>query len=83
MATAVCHLVLLVDSVFVLFVFLNQPRQPKRTSQTQNKWEDLHFRVRTGGSVHAYIHLPSRHKVCTLPDPLKYLLQLGVDEGVV
>lgn len=36
-----------------------------------------------GVSVHAYIHLPSRHKVCALPDPLKDLLQLGVDEGVV
>lgn len=31
----------------------------------------------------AYIHLPGRHEVCTLPDPLKDLLQLGVDEGVV
>ncbi len=37
----------------------------------------------TGGSVHAYIHLPGRHEVCALSDPLKDLLQLGVDEGVV
>lgn len=37
----------------------------------------------TGGSVQAYIHLPGRHEVCALPDPLKDPLQLGVDEGVV
>lgn len=30
-----------------------------------------------------YIHLPGRHEVCALPDPLKDPLQLGADEGVV
>lgn len=31
----------------------------------------------------AYIHLPGRHEVGTLSDPLEDPLQLGVDEGVV
>ena len=30
-----------------------------------------------------YVHLPGGHEVGALPNPLKDLLQLGVDEGVV
>lgn len=30
-----------------------------------------------------HIHLPNRHEVCTLSDPFKDLLQLGVDEAVI
>lgn len=33
--------------------------------------------------VGTYRHLPGGHKVCALPHPLKDLLQLRVDEGVV
>lgn len=34
-------------------------------------------------NIPAYIHLPRGHEVCTLAHPLKDLLKLGVDEGIV
>lgn len=43
----------------------------------------VYIKITTSQDISTYIHLPRGHEVCTLPDPLKDLLQLGVNEGVV
>lgn len=51
------------------------------TSRLVKQTSERGWRASDGSRT--YIHLPCGHEVCTLPHPLKDLLQLGADEGVV
>lgn len=71
---------------------LNPPPGLSAGSDTQ-PWSRLLRTNRDGGPVarfssggpeeHADLHLPARHEICTLTDPLEDLLQLGVNERVI